>query len=104
MVDADLARMFTNCYPNTLDTTVNQHEIVDGEPDTYIITGDIDAMWLRDSTNQVAPYVRLIPNDPALERMVCGVIRRQARYVLHDPYANAFNENDEGTCHRRLQL
>src|SRR5205807_5967608 len=50
----ELAWMFENCFPNTLDTTVD-FEILEGRPDTYIITGDIDAMWLRDSTAQVWP-------------------------------------------------
>src|SRR5580700_4642909 len=43
----ELAWMFGNCFPNTLDTTVD-FEVVDGRPDTYVITGDIDAMWQRD--------------------------------------------------------
>ena len=54
--------MFENCYPNTIDTTVD-YEIIDGKPDTFIITGDIDAMWLRDSTAQVWPYLPLIKKD-----------------------------------------
>ena len=53
--DPQLAWMFENCYPNTIDTTVD-YEVIDGKPDTFIITGDIDAMWLRDSTAQVWPY------------------------------------------------
>ena len=55
----ELSWMFENCYPNTIDTTVD-YEIIDGKPDTFIITGDIDAMWLRDSTAQVWPYLPLI--------------------------------------------
>ena len=57
--DKELSWMFENCYPNTIDTTVD-YEIIDGKPDTFIITGDIDAMWLRDSTAQVWPYLPLI--------------------------------------------
>jgi hypothetical protein len=55
----ELAWMFGNCFPNTLDTTVD-FEIINGRPDTYVITGDIDAMWLRDSSAQVWPYLPLI--------------------------------------------
>lgn len=85
----ELAWMFGNCFPNTLDTTVD-FQIVDGRPDTYVITGDIDAMWQRDSSAQVYPYLSLIKEDAALQQMIAGVINRQTRNILRDPYANAF--------------
>ncbi|PZU91646.1 MAG: metal-independent alpha-mannosidase [Chryseobacterium sp.] len=87
--DKELAWMFENCFPNTLDTTVNYYE-KDGKPYTYIITGDIDAMWLRDSSAQVWPYLSLANQDRKLKTMLQGVINKQAECVLLDPYANAF--------------
>jgi uncharacterized protein len=90
----ELAWMFENCFPNTLDTTVD-FEMIDGRPDTYVITGDIDAMWLRDSSAQVWPYLPLTKEDERLRQLIAGVINFQTRCVLKDPYANAFYKDEK---------
>lgn len=84
-----LLQLFKNCFPNTLETTTKLMD--DGT--TFVITGDIPACWLRDSVEQVVHYVPFAKEDPELQRIIGGLIKRHIRYVQIDPYANAFNES-----------
>ena len=91
-----LAKLFQNCYPNTLNTTVKLP--ASGEP--FVITGDIPAMWLRDSSAQVRHYLGAAQNDKALSDLIGGLIRRQMFCINIDAYANAFNRQGNGHGHQ----
>ncbi|NBJ93861.1 glycoside hydrolase family 125 protein [Parablautia muri] len=87
-----LAPLVSQCFLNTMETTVK--ELEDGS--YFVITGDIPAMWLRDSTAQVRPYVKYAKEDLGLQKILEGIIAKQAELVCIDPYANAFNESANG--------
>ncbi|KAJ7110646.1 Six-hairpin glycosidase-like protein [Mycena epipterygia] len=91
--DPDLARLFENTFPNTLDTTVKYFNATENL--AFIITGDITAQWLRDTANQFAHYTPLLSSDPALATLVKAVINNEARYVAEYPYYGAFQPPPE---------
>ena len=84
--------MFENCISNTLSTTIKTLD--DGS--VFVITGDIPAMWLRDSSCQLRPFLLFAKEEPEILKMVTGLIRKQAECILTDAYANAFNESANG--------
>ncbi|KAL9059613.1 MAG: hypothetical protein Q9162_001118 [Coniocarpon cinnabarinum] len=100
MVDKDLARLFENAFPNTLDTTVRWHVNTKNRQykknarwsgaQSFIVTGDINAEWLRDSTNQLAQYQPLAKKDKNIHSLILGAINTQAEFVITSPYCNAF--------------
>jgi meiotically up-regulated gene 157 (Mug157) protein len=94
---AQLPKIFAACLVNTFITTLKPQP--DGS--VFVITGDIAAMWLRDSAAQVRPYLRLAKSDPQFASLIAGVVKRQCAMVLIDPYANALNEAPNGRCHNR---
>ncbi|PWY70675.1 DUF1237 domain protein [Aspergillus eucalypticola CBS 122712] len=107
MVDKDMAQLFRNAFPNTLDTTIRWHVNSTSTStsssrkmrrdssqwqgaQTFVVTGDINAEWLRDSTNQLTGYQTLAKKDPALYSLILGAIHTQAEFVIQSPYCNAF--------------
>lgn len=86
--DPKLLNMFKQCFPNTLETTT----MVLDDGTSFVFTGDIPAMWLRDSSAQVRHYLPFAAQDQELRQIIAGLIKRQLQYIAIDPYANAFNE------------
>lgn len=93
---ADWAKSFNACFANTLLTTIKRLP----DETTFVLTGDIPAMWLRDSTAQVRPYLVIAKEDAEIAKMIAGLVERQMQFICLDPYANAFNETANGAGHQ----
>ena len=88
-LNAKLDRIYLTAY----DETIQRHTSAQRDGTTYVSTGDIDAEWLRDASATVRPYIGLSQHDRDVQRTLRGVVARQAKYILRDPYANAFSSN-----------
>jgi hypothetical protein len=93
--DRAYGQMLTRCLDDTLARTIRP--MPDGT--AFVVTGDIPAMWLRDSSTQLMPYLALMREDRPLQDLVIAVLRRQYQQITRDPYANAFNAEPSGRAH-----
>ncbi|MGA3376596.1 glycoside hydrolase family 125 protein [Lactiplantibacillus pentosus] len=98
-IDPQLGTVFQKTFLNTLETTISDDE----QGYAFILTGDIPAMWQRDSTAQVRPYLALAHEQPAIATLITRVVQRQFFNMAIDPYANAFNETANGHGHQTDQ-
>jgi meiotically up-regulated gene 157 (Mug157) protein len=95
VVPPKAAEIFENCFTNTLSSAI---EIGD-DGTAFMVTGDIPAMWLRDSMWQLLPYLHFLDRDEGLKTLAIAVSRKQLGFILLDPYANAFNANPDSAGH-----
>lgn len=97
MMNSKLAAMFNNTYTFTATRTWSLME--DGT--VFVHTGDIKQMWLRDSSQQMRPYLPLAKKSERVSAVFSAVFKRMARFFVEDQYASAFNQEPQpnyGQC------
>lgn len=89
--DRKIAKVFETCISDTIQKTI--HILEDGS--VFVITGDIPAMWLRDSACQLTPFIRFTKEDKDLLDLLTALSDKQVQQILLDPYANAFQSEED---------
>lgn len=86
----DIKKIFEKAINNTFTTTMKETE----RGDVFVITGDIEAMWLRDSSGQIRPLFYVASKEA--DELIRKVLKRQIFCLDKDLYANAFNQSASG--------
>lgn len=97
--DSRLFYVFEKVYLDTLEKAL----VEDSDDKVFVLTGDIPAMWQRDSSAQLRPYILLAKKNKKIKDLIVKVIRRQFFNMNLDPYANAFNQTDNNHGHQTDQ-
>ena len=89
---------FNHSFSNTLETTLRVHD----DRTTFLLTGDIPAMWLRDSTAQMRPYLVLAREDEEIRDLI-AITKKTDSGEIEEVDASAMTKKERKALVKKLE-
>ena len=88
ITSSKISQLYSSCYRFTLESKI-LYSLFNNE-DAFIYSTNLPVMWISQSCMQIYPYIKHCNNDKDLSKLIISIFNRMLKYILLDPFANAF--------------